>query len=73
MEILDEKGVLSMEVLPAGFEETKRSKIQQVLIDGDIEGLLTTPYRGLHGRPGVSGCPDRRVRNPPFKNNGLSK
>ena len=42
MEILDEKGVLSMEVLPAGFEETKRSKIQQVLIDGDIEGLLTT-------------------------------
>ena len=39
---LDEKGVLSMEVLPAGFEETKRSKIQQVLIDGDIEGLLTT-------------------------------
>ena len=42
MEILDEKGVLSMEVLPAGFEGTKRSKIQQVLIDGDIEGLLTT-------------------------------
>ena len=42
MEILDEKGVLSMEVLPAGFEETKRSKIQQVLIDGDVEGLLTT-------------------------------
>lgn len=42
VEILDEKGVLSMEVLPAGFEETKRSKIQQVLIDGDIEGLLTT-------------------------------
>ena len=29
-------------MLPAGFEETKRSKIQQVLIDGDIEGLLTT-------------------------------
>ncbi len=40
--ILDEKGVLSTEVLPAGFEETKRSKIQQVLIDGDVTTLLTT-------------------------------
>ena len=40
--ILDEKGVLSTATLPAGFEETKRSKIQQVLIDGDITSLLTT-------------------------------
>ena len=42
VEILDEKGVLSVATLPAGFEETKRSKIQQVLIDGDINTLLTT-------------------------------
>ena len=40
--MLEERGALSMEILPAGFEETKRSKIQQVLIDGDINAMLTT-------------------------------
>ncbi len=42
VDVLEEKGVLSLEILPAGFEETKRSKIQQVLIDGDIDSMLTT-------------------------------
>lgn len=42
VDILDEKGVLSVASLPAGFEETKRSKIQQVIIDGDITAYLTT-------------------------------
>lgn len=41
VDILAEKGVLSVASLPAGFEETKRSKIQNVILNGDITGYLT--------------------------------
>lgn len=42
VDILADKGALSTATLPAGFEETKRSKIQQPLMDGDINAYLTT-------------------------------
>lgn len=42
LDLIDKAGVLDIAVPPAGFEETKRSKLQQVLIDKDVAAFLTT-------------------------------
>ena len=42
LDLIDTAGVLDISAPPAGFEETKRSKLQQVLIDKDVNAFLTT-------------------------------
>lgn len=42
LDLIDTVGVLDISAPPAGFEETKRSKLQQVLIDKDVNAFLTT-------------------------------
>lgn len=42
LDLIDTAGVLDVAVPPPGFEETKRSKLQQVLIDKDVNAFLTT-------------------------------
>ena len=42
LDLIDTAGVLDISAPPAGFEETKRSKLQQVLIDKDVTAFLTT-------------------------------
>lgn len=42
LDLIDTAGVLNISAPPAGFEETKRSKLQQVLIDKDVNAFLTT-------------------------------
>ena len=42
LDLIDTAGVLAISAPPAGFEETKRSKLQQVLIDKDVNAFLTT-------------------------------
>lgn len=42
LDLIETNSVLDIEAPPAGFEETKRSKLQQVLIDKDVTAFLTT-------------------------------
>lgn len=42
LDLIDTAGVLDISAPPAGFEETKRSKLQQVLIDKDVNAFLAT-------------------------------
>lgn len=42
LDLIDKAGVLDIAVPPAGFEETKRSKLQQLFIDKDVEALCKT-------------------------------
>lgn len=42
LDLIDTAGVLDISAPPAGFEEAKRSKLQQVLIDKDVNAFLTT-------------------------------
>ena len=42
LDLIDTAGVLDISAPPAGFEETKRSKLQQVLIDKHVNAFLTT-------------------------------
>lgn len=42
LDLIDTAGVLDISAPPAGFEEIKRSKLQQVLIDKDVNAFLTT-------------------------------
>lgn len=41
LDLIDSNGVLDVSSPPAGFEETKRSKLQTVLLDGDIDKFLS--------------------------------
>ncbi|MFR4390058.1 MAG: ABC transporter substrate-binding protein [Neglectibacter timonensis] len=47
LDLIDTAGVLDISAPPAGFEETKRSKLQQVLIDKDVNAFLTTMTEGF--------------------------
>ncbi len=42
LDLIETSSVLDVSAPPAGFEETKRSKLQQVFIDKDVNAFLTT-------------------------------